>query len=98
MSLGMKGWRHRCYSVRTPHEHSWQVPDGQCVVKLAIFMNFELPCVHVAPKKGPPFLDTRARMRQGKLLRPPKAMGDDRDASEPNSLMMHAAPLAIGSS
>ena len=24
-------------------------------------MNFELPCVHVAPKKGPPFLDTRAR-------------------------------------
>jgi len=27
-------------------------------------MNFELPCVHVAPKKGPPCLDTRARMAQ----------------------------------
>jgi hypothetical protein len=25
-------------------------------------MNFELPCVHVAPKKGPPFLDSRARI------------------------------------
>jgi len=33
-------------------------------------MNFELPCVHVAPKKDPPFLDTRARMRPGKLLQP----------------------------
>jgi len=31
---------------------------------LPFFMNFELPCVHVAPKKGPPFLDTRARMRR----------------------------------
>jgi hypothetical protein len=31
-------------------------------VKLAIFHDFGLPSVHVAPKKGPPFLDTRARM------------------------------------
>src|SRR6516162_11087843 len=35
-------------------------------------MNFELPCVHVAPKKGPPFLNTRARIRQEKLLQPEK--------------------------
>ena len=32
--------------ARAPHEHSWQVPDGQCVVKLAIFYGFR------APKKG----------------------------------------------
>ena len=32
--------------TRAPHEHSWQVPDGQCVVKLAIFYGFR------APKKG----------------------------------------------
>jgi hypothetical protein len=25
---------------RPPHEHSWQVPVGQCIVKLAIFADF----------------------------------------------------------
>jgi len=25
---------------RAPHEHSWQVPDGQYVVKLAVFHEF----------------------------------------------------------
>ena len=28
---------------RAPHEHSWQDPEGQCVVKLAIFADFGLP-------------------------------------------------------
>src|SRR5689334_3628259 len=47
---------------RAPHEHLWHVPGSEGVVIFAILTIFNVKSVHAAPKKGPPFLDTRARM------------------------------------
>src|SRR6516165_6152931 len=48
-------------------------------------------CVHVAPKKGTPFLDTRARMSQGELLQPEEGYQLTCDGIKLNSGMVSPA-------
>jgi hypothetical protein len=46
---------------RTPHEHSWQVPNGQCVVKLQLIQFFRLKESSFWQPKVRLFLVTPAR-------------------------------------